>query len=143
MSETLQELRDNQNEEEDDEDDESYEEQDEDDDDEEDEDDYEDEDDDDTSIEVEVEDLSAPLFAAIVTGDFTVVKSFACINLSARTNLGSYPLIIEAKYGHLDIVRYFMYEGEIMHIIPSTDVHTARSLQSLLSLDDIILCLIL
>ena len=114
MSETIQELMDNENEEEDDEEDESYEE----DEDEEDEDeDDDDEDDDDSGDEDDVpieEDLSAPLFAAIFTGEITVVKSVpGVLDLLQRTNFGSTPLYIAARDGHLDIVRYFVDQGEI------------------------------
>ena len=114
MSETIQELMDNENEEEDDEEDESYEE----DEDEEDEDeDDDDEDDDDSGDEDDVpieEDLSAPLFAAISTGEIIVVKSVpGVLDLLQRTNFGSTPLYIAARDGHLDIVRYFVDQGEI------------------------------
>ena len=113
MSETIQELMENEIEEEDDDDeDESYEEEQEDDEDESDEsDEWSDEDEnDDSPIE---EDLTPPLFAAIVTGDVTLVQSLPKpLDLLQRSNFGSTPLYIAARHGHLDIVRYFVELGK-------------------------------
>ena len=113
MSETIQELMNNENEEDDDEDDESYEDEDDDDEEEEDEDEDEWSGDEDNDVPIE-EDLSEPLFAAILTGDIAVVKSVpGPMDLLQRTNFGSTPLYLAARSGHLDIVRYFIDQGEI------------------------------
>ena len=113
MSETIQELMENEIEEEDDDDeDESYKEEQEEDEDESDEsDEWSDEDEnDDSPIE---EDLTSPLFAAVVTGDVTVVQSLPKpLDLLQRSNFGSTPLYIAARHGHLDIVRYFVELGK-------------------------------